>query len=76
MINFFDSGSIEAIASSRRERFLEEAHQYRLARELRVSNGRQNTNRVRRAVGTGLIRAGARISGEVPGDLRHRLATS
>jgi hypothetical protein len=69
MVNIFDIDSMHAIANARREGFLDEARQRRIASEVRL--GRQRTpSRFRRAVGLGLINAGARLSGVNDGDMR------
>ncbi|TVR71591.1 MAG: hypothetical protein EA415_11165 [Sphaerobacteraceae bacterium] len=60
---------MNVFAEARRERFLNEAHQSRVIRELGVSRQRI-PGRFRRAVGLGLISAGSRLSGINSGDLR------
>lgn len=63
MVNLYDMNGIQATAQARRERFLQEVEQDRIARMLRTQRVRP-ANRVRRAVGYQLIRAGAHLSGE------------
>ena len=69
MVNLFDIDSMFEIANARREGFLNEVRQRQIANEARP--GRQRVpSRFRRAVGLGLINAGARLSGVNSGDLR------
>jgi hypothetical protein len=69
MMNLYDIDSLNVFADARRERFLAEARQARLSRELGAS--RQHVpSRFRRAVGMGLIHAGSRLSGVNSGDIR------
>jgi DNA-binding transcriptional regulator LsrR (DeoR family) len=69
MMNIYDIDSMNSIASARREGFLDEARQARIARELGLDRQRV-PSRVRRAIGLGLIHAGSRLSGVSSGDLR------
>ena len=69
MINLYDIDSLHEIANARREGFLNEVRQRRIASEVR--HGRQRVpGRFRRAIGLGLINAGSRLSGASSGDLR------
>lgn len=63
MVNMFDMYGVQATADARREGFLKEAENDRIARTLR-SRRRRSPGRLSRAVGVQLIRAGARLSGD------------
>lgn len=68
MMNLFDIDSMYSIATGRREGFLNEARQARIARELGAR--RQHVpSRFRRAIGMSLIHAGSRLSG-IQSDVR------
>lgn len=69
MMNLFDIDSLNSFASARRERFLDEVRQDKIAREYRLSRQRV-PGRFRRAVGLGLISAGSRLSGVNNLDMR------
>jgi DNA-binding transcriptional regulator LsrR (DeoR family) len=69
MMNLYDIDSLSVFANARRERFLDEARQARISRELGVSRQRV-PSRFRRVVGMGLIHAGSRLSGVNSGDIR------
>ena len=69
MMNLYDIDSLNSFADARRERFLEEARQSQIAREL-GNNRHRVPSRFRRAVGMGLIHAGSWLSGINNGDLR------
>lgn len=63
MVNMFDMNGTFATADARREQFLKEVEDDRIARMLKPQ--RQRTpGRVRRAVGLQLIRVGSQLSGE------------
>jgi DNA-binding transcriptional regulator LsrR (DeoR family) len=68
-VNLFDIDSMHSMSNARRDRFMEEARQDRIARELGVSRQRV-PSRFRRAIGMGLIHAGSRLSGVNNGDAR------
>lgn len=63
MINFYDIDSVETLANSRRERFLQEIESDRINRMLAAQRP-HTPGWFRRAVGVQLIRAGARLSGD------------
>ncbi len=69
MMNPFDIDSMHSIAMGRREQFVDEARQARLARDLGRSRQR-GPGRFRRAVGMGLIQVGSRLSGVNGGEIR------
>lgn len=65
MINFYDIDSVNVLASSRRERFLNEVESDRVRRMLATQRPR-TPGWIRRVIGAQLIRAGARLAGEQP----------
>jgi hypothetical protein len=70
MMNFYDTSSIKALVDAKQERFYSEVYQRKVALEIRKAAERnEQPNPVRRAVGLGLIRAGAWVSGSPVGDL-------
>lgn len=68
-MNIYDIDSLNVFADARRERFLDEARQNRISRELGVDRQRV-PGRFRRAIGLRLISAGSRLSGINSGDVR------